>query len=87
MMDPFYCSGCGRMMGWTPNRFPGYKFCQPWEANLPNITEFEERNSLLVELLRDGYVMREAAEAVGITRQRGQQIVRARTAANYDLAS
>lgn len=73
-------------MGWTPNRFPGYRYCRAWEARLPDVTEREERNALMLELLRSGRSMSQATSKVGVTRQRGQQIVKARTAENYDPA-
>lgn len=86
-MTPIHCTGCGRRMGYTPNRFPGYKYCRPWEHRLPRFTEHHERDALLLELIRSGVSVGRATAEFGFTRQRGQQIIRARTSEDADPAA
>lgn len=76
-MKAFHCNGCGRRMGLTPNRLPGYTYCEPWCASDFEISKHEERDALLVELSRTR-PLAWVARAMGLSRQRVQQLTTAR---------
>ena len=76
-MRLFHCSGCGRGIGLTPNRLPGFVYCEPWCSSDIAIQDNEERNALLVELSRTR-PLAWVARAMGISRQRVQQLIAAR---------
>jgi len=75
-MEAIHCSGCGRTMGWTPNRFPGYKYCSQVEAHMLPFNELEERNALVVEMHRaERYTKSEMARRAGVSRVRIHHII------------
>lgn len=77
MMKDVDCSGCGRLLGYTPNRNPGYIYCSHPCEEQPPISDNEDRDSLIVVLSRvkpQTWI----SKHTGISRQRVQQIIKLR---------
>lgn len=80
-MKEIHCNGCGRRIGVTPNRLPGYVYCDDaWCARDFPISRHEERDALVSELARD-YTISAVSRMLDLTRQRVQQIVQSRDVA------
>jgi len=76
---PVTCRVCHKVVAWskTPHS-PGFIFCDKFCLSDYGVSTDETRDSLIDELLRAGKSSSEAADHLGITRQRVDQIHRKR---------